>query len=132
MSAPSLELDVQLRWSDVDELGHVNNAVYLTYLETARVAFFGSLGPLTAADFVLRRVEVDFLSQLTRADGAARVEVRLAGVGTSSIRTAERVLAASDGRTVVEAAAVVVHLDETRERAAPLPEDVRALLAAHG
>ena len=129
--AAGLSLDVQLRWSDVDELGHVNNAVYLTYLETARIAFFSGLGEgLSPLDFVLRRVEVDFVSQLTRADRGARVEVRLAGVGRSSVRTAERVLAASDGRLVVDATAIVVHLAPGGERSAPLPDALRARLAA--
>ena len=60
------ETIVQVRWSDMDAMGHVNNAAYLTYLETAREPWFAALG----ADDELHAlrdaaVEIDYLSQLT-------------------------------------------------------------------
>ncbi len=125
------ELSVQLRWSDMDAMGHVNNAAYLTYLETAREPWFSALG--AAEDymrFAMRRLEIDFLSQLTFDDGAVHVTVELDGVGVSSIRTRERMTAVSDGRLVVEARAVIVRLDETGQRSAPLTDGLRERLAA--
>lgn len=38
------ETHIQVRWADLDALGHVNNATYLTYLEQARVSYFNDLG----------------------------------------------------------------------------------------
>ena len=125
------ETVVPLRWSDMDAMGHVNNATYLTYLETAREPWFAALG--AAADymrFAMRRIEVDFLSQLRFEDGAVRVIVELDGVGTTSVRTRERMTAESDGRLVVEAKAVIVRLDDAGVGSAPLPDDLRARLAA--
>ena len=75
-------------------------------------------------------MEVDFVSQLTDRDGFARVEVELEGVGTTSLRTRERILAGSDGRVAVEASAVIVHLDGTKRASAPLPGSVREIFAA--
>jgi acyl-CoA thioester hydrolase len=124
------ETTVQLRWSDMDAMGHVNNATYLTYLETAREPWFATLGqPEEYMRFAMRRVEVDFLSQLTFADGAVVVTIELAGVGISSVRTRERMTAVSDRRVVVEAQAVIVRLDETGLRSSPLPEELRERLA---
>ena len=124
------ETTVQLRWSDMDAMGHVNNAAYLTYLETAREPWFAAFG---AAEeymrFAMRRIEVDFVSQLTFDDGSVRVTVELDGVGVSSVRTRERMTASSDGRLVLEARAVIVRLDETGLRSAPLPEELRERLA---
>jgi acyl-CoA thioester hydrolase len=114
----------------MDAMGHVNNATYLTYLETAREPWFASLDePEEYMSFAMRRVEVDFLSQLTFADGAVVVTIELAGVGVSSIRTQERMTAVSDGRVVVQARAVIVRLDETGLRSSPLPEALRERLA---
>jgi acyl-CoA thioester hydrolase len=126
----STETTVQLRWSDMDAMGHVNNAAYLTYLETAREPWFATLGtPEEYMRFAMRRIEVDFVSQLTFDDGAVLVTVELEGVGMSSVRTHERMTASSDGRLVVEARAVIVRLDETGVRSAPLPAELRERLA---
>jgi acyl-CoA thioester hydrolase len=114
----------------MDAMGHVNNATYLTYLETAREPWFAALGEAEEyMSFALRRVEVDFLSQLTFADGAVVVTIELTGVGVSSLRTHERMTAVSDGRVVVEARAVIVRLDETGLVSAPLPDALRERLA---
>lgn len=126
-----VERELQIRWRDLDAMQHVNNAVYLTYLETAREAWFAELLAGTGADsmqFAIRRLELDFLSQLTVADDPARVEVELERVGTSSLTTRERIVAGSDGRIALEAACVVVHLDASKLRSAPLPDAVRARL----
>jgi acyl-CoA thioester hydrolase len=125
------ETVIQVRWSDMDAMGHVNNATYLTYLETAREPWCAALG---AAEeymrFAMRRIEIDYLSQLTFDDGAVRVTIGLDGVGTTSIRTRERMTAESDGRLVVEATSVIVRLDEAGTGSAPLPAELRERLAA--
>ena len=125
------ETVVPLRWSDMDAMGHVNNATYLTYLETAREPWFAAIA--TEGEymrFAMRRIEVDFLSQLRFEDGAVRVTIDLDRVGTTSVRTRERMTAESDGRLVVEAKAVIVRLDDAGVASAPLPDDLRARLAA--
>ena len=79
-----LEKRIEIRWRDVDAYGHVNNAVYLNYLEEARDAWVQAvLGAVTGStwDFVLARVEIDFRAELTQDDGA--VIVRCAPSTTS-------------------------------------------------
>jgi acyl-CoA thioester hydrolase len=127
-----VECAVQLRWADMDAMRHVNNATYLTYLETAREPWFEEVLAQDADGmrFVLRRLEIDYLSQLTFADGSVLVTVELDGLGRTSIRTRERITAESDGRVVAEAVAIVVHLDESLQASAPLPEALRERLAA--
>ena len=127
-----VEREIQIRWGDLDAMQHVNNAVYLTYLETAREAWFEDVlagAGVNSMQFAIRRLELDFLSQLTVADDPARVEVALAAVGISSLTTRERIRAGSDGRVALEAVCVLVHLDASKVRSAPLPELVRARLA---
>ena len=54
----SVEVPVTVRWRDIDALGHVNNAVFLTYLETGRDRFFHALVGDTFLDLVLVRLEI--------------------------------------------------------------------------
>ena len=56
-----------VRFRDVDSLGHVNNAVFLTYLEEARIAYLLPFGA-EAANMILARVEIDFRAPLRMGD----------------------------------------------------------------
>src|SRR5262245_3089920 len=101
------EVRIPIRWRDVDAYGHVNNAVFLNYLEEARDRLVGSLFGDRAWDFVVARVAIDYRSELSQEDREAVVRCRVTGFGTSSVRTTEEVLAA-DGRLSAEAESVVV------------------------
>ena len=125
------QVTIQIRWRDMDAYGHVNNAVYLTYLEECRDAWaqelLGSVGG--SWDFVLAHVGVDYRRQLTQADGAVVVRCGLASFGRSSIRTKE-VIVMSDGTLAAEAEAVVVPRDPKADRSRPLSDAERGLLEA--
>ena len=90
------ELRIKIRWRDMDAYGHVNNAVYLTYLEECRDAWVSAV-LADAWDFVLAHVEIDYRSQLTRDDGEILVRCRLDSFGRSSVRTWEEILRADFG-----------------------------------
>jgi len=53
-----------VRFRDLDGMGHVNNAVFLTYLEQCRLAWFGSDPAFALNDVILARTEIDFRSPL--------------------------------------------------------------------
>lgn len=125
-SAGVVKLDkrIEIRWRDVDAYGHVNNAVYLNYLEEARDAWVESvLGPASSSTwaFVLARVEIDFRSELTQEDGAVTVTCELERIGRSSVRTREAVFKA-DGSVSAEARSVLVARDPQTGRSRPLTE----------
>ena len=83
---------VPIRWRDVDNYGHVNNAVYLTYLEECRDRWARvALGDEFA--FVIVRVAIDYRRELSLEDEDVTVTCRGTGYGRSSIRTAERIVA---------------------------------------
>jgi acyl-CoA thioester hydrolase len=122
---------IRIRWRDMDAYGHVNNAVYLSYLEECRDAWVQALlGSAEGSwDFVLAHVGVDYRRQLTQTDGEIVVSCRLASFGRSSIRTREAIVM-SDGTLAAEAEAVVVPRDPKADRSRPLSEAERELLAA--
>ena len=111
-----------VRFRDVDAMGHVNNAVYSTYLEEARIGVLGDL-----IDFILARVEIDFRSEL-RAAEEVEVRTRCSRVGTKSFDL-EHVIAA-DGRVVAEAKSVLVSYDYERGESVPVPDALRERLGA--
>jgi len=112
----------------MDAFDHVNHSVYLTYLEECRDRLVEAFGDGAIDRFVIRRLEVDYMSQLRQADGAVDTACSVVGVGTTSVRTAEEVHACSDGRLVALATCVLVHLDTDRAVPEPLPAELRARL----
>jgi acyl-CoA thioester hydrolase len=123
--------NVEIRWSDLDGFGHVSHRSFLALLEEGRDEWIDALvGEGYASRFIIRRIEVDYLSQMTQADDIARVAVSLGSAGRTSLVTAEEVHAASDGRLVARAACVVVLLDDDFARPVELPAALRARIEA--
>ncbi len=124
------EVTITIRWRDMDAYGHVNNGVYLNYLEECRdraiEALMGSQG---AWDFVLAHVGIDFRNELTQDDGEITVRCAIAGIGRSSVKTREAIVKA-DGTVAAEAEAVIVPRDRKSGRSRPLTEPERAALQA--
>ena len=126
-----LEIRVKIRWRDMDAYGHVNNGVYLTYLEECRDAWAQRLfGAADGSwDFVLAHIGIDYRNQLTQGDGEVVVRCRLDSFGRSSVRTREEIVKA-DGTIAAEAEAVVVPRGPDADRSRPLTERERELLQA--
>jgi acyl-CoA thioester hydrolase len=112
----------RVRFRDCDPMGHVNNAVFSTYLEQARIAILQELEP-----YILARVEIDFRAEL-RAGEDVEVRSRCSRVGTKSFELEHELRAG--GRLVAEAKSVLVGYDYEAGRSVPLTEDQRRLLAA--
>jgi acyl-CoA thioester hydrolase len=123
------EHQVSVRWRDGDGLGHVNHAVFLTYLEEGRDAFY-----VQALDrdphYVVARAEIDWRAEVRYADRQLRVRVEVERVGTTSLTTRETILTPA-GVTAAEARVVTVHWDaDSRKPRAFTPAD-RERLAAY-
>ena len=112
----------RVRFRDCDALGHVNNAVYSTYLEEARMGVLGGL-----REFILARVEIDFRAEL-RAGEEIEVGTRVGRLGTKSFEL-EHEIRARD-RVVAEAKSVLVAYDYERGESVPLSDSLRARLEA--
>ena len=113
----------------MDAYGHVNNAVYLNYLEECRDAWAQSvLGEIVDVwDFVLAHVGIDYRSQLTQDDREVIVRCRLDSFGTSSVRTREEIVKL-DGTVSAEAASVIVPRSPDEPRSRPLTDQERKRL----
>ena len=128
---PVHEKRIEIRWSDLDVYGHVNNAIYLTYLEEARDEWLGGrLGdPGQVWNWVLVHVEIDYRRELALADDMAVATCRLDRIGTSSITTREEVRTVN-GTLAAEASAVLVVRDRESGRSRSLTTAERAAFVA--
>lgn len=118
---------IQVRFRDLDALGHVNNAVYLSYFEVARVAYFGRLERdwLEKGHFILARAEVDFLRPILLGD-AVEVGVRVVRLGRSSFDM--EYLLRANGEAAARGKTVQVWLEGGKP--APLPQAIRKRIEA--
>jgi acyl-CoA thioester hydrolase len=123
----SAEVRIPIRWRDVDAYGHVNNAVFLNYLEEARDRLVESLFGADAWDFVIARVAIDFRTELRQDDREVVVRCAVKGFGTSSVQTRELVHS-SDGRLSAEAESVIVARDPQAGRGRALTDAERTIL----
>jgi acyl-CoA thioester hydrolase len=126
------EKRIDIRWRDLDAYQHVNQAVYLTYLEETlddwiRVVL--GLGEGEVWHYVAARVTIDYRNELRLADRHAIGTVRLGRVGTKSV-TANAELRASDGRLAAEAELVIVSRDPATGVSQALSDAERAAFEA--
>jgi acyl-CoA thioester hydrolase len=119
---------VDVRWRDTDALGHVNHAVFLTYLEEGRDAFFvQTFGG--EPDYVVARIEIDLRAEVRHPQRRVTVRLAVERLGTTSLTTRETILTAAR-EVAAEARVVTVRWDRRARKPVPFSEDERARLAA--
>lgn len=130
MSEYTYEADIDVRLRDVDFMGHVNNAVYATYLEQARERFFlDVLGEsLVDADTVLANLTIDYAKPI-QADQRVTVALTVPELGESSLPM-EYVVRA-DGQRAATARTVQVIVDRESGRSRPMPTEWRDRIRTH-
>ena len=120
------EHPVDVRWRDVDALGHVNHAVFLTYLEEGRDAFYTRMlgsDPI----YVVARLEVDLRAEVGYPDRRVTVRIEVERLGTTSLTTRETVVTPA-GETAADARVVTVHWDPEKRKPVPWSDADRARL----
>lgn len=124
------ELPLEVRFRDLDALGHVNHATFLTYFEEARTAYWMHLtgvGSLEALDFILARAECDYRASLLFPE-RVRVGVRCARIGAKSFDLEYRVLR-QDGVVAATGRTVLVGFDYSSGTTRPIKEQARRMLS---
>ena len=129
MSFP-VHCPIEVRFRDCDAMGHVNNAVYLTYLEIARFAYWkaADIGRLEGdISYIIARVEIDFRAS---AETGNVIDVALAvrAIGRSSF-TMEYEIRDREGRLLVSARSVQVAYDYAAKRSFAVPDAIRARIS---
>jgi len=119
---------VDVRWRDTDALGHVNHAVFLTYLEEGRDAFFvQTFGG--EPDYVVARIEIDLRAEVRHPQRRVTVRLAVEHLGTTSLTTRETILTPAQ-EIAAEARVVTVRWDRRARKPVPFSETERARLTA--
>lgn len=122
----------EVRFRDLDAFGHVNNAVFSTYVELARIRYLLDVlqpeRPFERMPLILAHLAIDFRSPIQFGE-AVVIETRVTEVGRSSFAMRHRMTA--DGRLAAELETVLVAYDYATARPMPVPDAWRERLAAH-
>jgi len=121
MSGFPYEVPIEVRFRDIDAMGHVNNAVYVTYFEHGRAAFFRDVFGVRSVsdiDFIVARVEVDYRRPVLLSD-TVRLQLCLVEVGRTSFTVDYRLLAS--GEVAAEGRSIQVFYDFRKGVKKPVP-----------
>lgn len=118
-----------VRFRDCDAMGHVNHAVYFTYLEQCRLTCWRELtgAPSPHTRVIIARAECDYRAPAHFGD-ELEIRMRVGDVGRSSFGLLYEIVNIADGRTLAEGKTVMVSYDYDALKPVPLPDEARALL----
>lgn len=121
----------KIRYADTDRQGHVNNAVFSTFLETGRVEFlYNPEQPLTSegSAFVIASINLNLQAEI-RWPGKVDIGTAVTRVGNSSLSLYQSVF--QDGVCVATAETVIVQMDEITRKSSRLSDEARRFLAEY-
>jgi acyl-CoA thioester hydrolase len=126
----SVVFDLSPRFRDTDAMGHINNAVYVTYLEVGRQEYWKRVSTVQdyqRVPFILAHVTIDFRSE-GLVHEVLEVATRCDWIGTRSFAFGYEIREKAGRRLVVEAASVQVCYDYEAKRSIPMPAGLRRQL----
>jgi acyl-CoA thioester hydrolase len=130
MSSTPFRIRFSVRFRDVDVLGHVNNAVYFTYMETARTEYwlttFG-VKDLTELSFIVAHAECDFKIPARFGD-ELEVTIRTTAVRNSSFDWEYEIRRVNSPDLIAKGKTIQVYYDYKTGKSSPVPADVREKL----
>jgi len=122
-----VEHEIEVRFRDIDSMGHVNNAVYLSYFEQARMAWFkklvGSEWNWIDAGILVARHEIDYKSPVSLNDNIT-ISTWCESMGTSSLVMAYEIIK-DQGILCTKGKTVIVCFDYNKQSTCPIPEEWR-------
>jgi acyl-CoA thioester hydrolase len=138
---PIFTHQLEVRFRDCDAMGHVNNAVYLTYLEESRFAHWRANGlagktldsapgaggaPGEVPGVIVARAEIDYRRPARHGD-VLRVHLGVAAIGRTSF-TYEYEIVDAEGALLASARTVIVRFDYAAGRPVPISDEIRKAL----
>lgn len=117
----------KVRFADTDKLGHVNNALFLTFLETGQSEMdeFTSLVECDNCGLVLASVKLDLLNEITYP-GTVEIGTGVSRIGNSSLTVYQGLF--QNGEKVALAESVVVQMDNVTRKSKPLSDEMKEVI----
>jgi len=121
----------KIRYRDTDRQGHVNNAVFTTFLETGRAELlYNPNNPLACSggSFVIASIKLDLLSEVNWP-GTVEIGTAIASVGKSSIQIIQGIF--HHGQIAGTAETVIVQINDETRRSTPLTQETTDILKGY-
>lgn len=128
---------VPIRFSDLDAMGHVNNATYMTFLEVGRIGYFRDLGLWNGLPRligpIMAKATLDYHLPLSLDDVQVGVLTRCSHLGNKSYHMQHLIVRDHAGQAEIAAHALIVLVayDYTAGHSIPLPDSWRAAITAY-
>ncbi len=120
---------IQIRFSDCDMMDHVNNAVYLSYIEMARIHYFthlfGTDRDWKKNGIIVRKNEIEYLKPVLFRDEAF-IHASITHIGNSSFVMAYELQVGKE--TYTKAESVLVYFNSETQQSTPIPEEFKVQL----
>jgi acyl-CoA thioester hydrolase len=120
-----------VRWDDLDAMGHVNNAKYLTYAQEARFLwateeFSGAMRETSLIEMVVARAEIDFVEPIYEGGRFVDVEITIGKIGNSSFNMLFTI--GDQGKVFAKVMTVQVAVSTQTMKSRPLTDKEREFL----
>ncbi len=116
---------VQIRFSDMDMMGHANNGVQLSYLDLARVHYFnelfGTYVDWNEAILIVAHLEIDYLAPIMLND-SIEVHTKIIKIGNKSVQMLQNIVDAKTGEVKTKTKQVMVGFSKNKGISIPVPE----------
>jgi len=123
-----------VRWDDLDAMGHVNNAKYLTYAQEARFLwateeFSGAMRETSLIEMVVARAEIDFIEPIYEGGRFVDVEITVGKIGNSSFNMIFTI--SDNGKVFAKVMTVQVAVSTETMKSRPLTDKEREFLTKY-
>jgi acyl-CoA thioester hydrolase len=123
-----------VRWDDLDAMGHVNNAKYLTYAQEARFLwateeFSGAMRETSLIEMVVARAEIDFVEPIYEGGRFVDVEITIGKIGNSSFNMLFTI--GDQGKVFAKVMTVQVAVSPETMKSRPLTDKEREFLTKY-
>lgn len=127
------QMSAQLRFSDVDNFGHVNNAVYFTLFDSCKARYFMEIigqDALEHISYVVANVNADFLAPVFYPDEIA-IQTKITKLGNKSFTMVQRAINTRTGEVKCDCQEIMVAFDKHTNSAVALPDEYKRKIAAY-
>lgn len=118
--------DMKTRWKDMDALGHINNATFLTYLESGRIELVKKWD-FKKPPFIQASTKIDYLRQLSHP-ASLQIGQKISRVGHKSFDILTGIFEEGEEKPMAQAVTTLVGFDYESQKTVSVPEVIRQAL----
>ena len=117
--------EFKTRWKDIDSFGHVNNAVFLTYIEDARIMYFKRWNIVEKKrSLIVASIKIDYLRQIEHPSDLI-VGQKLSRIGNSSFDIQSAIFLNNDPKPAAHSVVSCVCFDYEQSKSVPVYDEIK-------